>query len=72
MKSISLEDLETVLEDVLPGGFQIDTDDNGQIIIFTNLKEDEEGNLVTFDEEDVDNDGSEEDFESYDESYEGD
>lgn len=52
---MNLEDLEEALEDVLPGGFQIETDKHGRVVIFTNLRQEEDGELVDL-EEDVDPD----------------
>jgi hypothetical protein len=57
---MNLEELEEALEQILPVGFQIVTDDHGQVVIYTNLMEDEDadGELVDFeggdDEEDLD------------------
>jgi hypothetical protein len=57
---MTLEDLEEALEEILPNGFEIDIDSNGQIIIHTGLTQDEDGDLVEFkgdeDEEDPDYD----------------
>lgn len=49
---MTLEDLEEALEEVLPNGFEIDVDSNGQIIIFTGLMQDEDGDIVEFDGDD--------------------
>jgi hypothetical protein len=49
---MTLEDLEEALEELFPNGFEIDTDSEGQIIIYTNLMEDEDGELVEFEEPD--------------------
>lgn len=68
---MTLEELEEALEEALPGGFRIDTDEDGQIIVYTNLTEDDEGELVEFEseEDDVDPDmDGDSDFEQYDES----
>jgi hypothetical protein len=55
---MNIEDLEEALEDILPAGFQIDTDSHGQLIIITGLQQDDDGELVDFvsedDEEDLD------------------
>jgi hypothetical protein len=72
MKSMTLEDLEEVLDDIFPNGFQIETDDDGQIIVCTNLTEDEDGNLVPLDEDCDESDEEDSDFESYDESSDDD
>lgn len=60
----TLEDLEEALEDLFPNGFEIGVDNEGQIVIYTNLMEDEDGELVEFEEnEDEEED---EDFEEDD------
>ena len=50
----SIEELEEELENILPNGFRIETNANGQIIIVTNLCEDDDGDLVEFINEDDD------------------
>ena len=52
-------ELEEALDAFLPGGFSIETDKRGQIIIFTALIEEEDGGeLITFDpDEDEELDG---------------
>ena len=52
----SIEELEEALEDILPAGFQIETDKNGRIIIFTNYRENEDGELVDIEDDEVDPD----------------
>ena len=51
---MNIEELEEALEQILPVGFQIVTDDHGQLVIYTNLMEDEDadGELVDFDGDD--------------------
>jgi hypothetical protein len=53
---MNIEELEEALEDILPAGFQIETDNHGQLIIYTGLAQDDDGELVDFesDEEDPD------------------
>jgi translation initiation factor 6 (eIF-6) len=53
---MNLEELEEALEEVLPAGFQIETDNHGQIVIYTGLRQDDDGELVSTDdtEEDFD------------------
>jgi len=55
---MNLEELEEALEEFLPAGFEIETNSKGQIVIYTNLKQDDDGELVSLDdyEEDVDPD----------------
>lgn len=54
----NLEELEEELEGILPPGFRIETDTNGEIVIRTGLRQDDDdGSLVEFDgEEDEDED----------------
>lgn len=61
---MTLEELEEALEEVFPRGFQIETDNDGQIVIHTGLTESDDGDLVPFDEE-VDEEG-ELDFDDHD------
>lgn len=52
---MTLEELEEALDELLPGGFNIESDNHGQIIVYTNLTQEEDGELVPFDlEEDED------------------
>lgn len=53
---MNLEELEEALEEVLPNGFQIETDNHGQIIIYTGLRQDDDGELVDFEAEEEDPD----------------
>jgi hypothetical protein len=64
---MTLEDLEEALENILQCGFQIETDNDGQIVIYTGLTEIDDGELVPIDES-SDNEDYDEDMESYDES----
>ena len=59
---MTLEDLEEALEDILPNGFEIDMDDNGQLIIYTGLTQDEDGELVEFEGDEDEDDEDEEDL----------
>ena len=65
---MTLEDLEEALEEVLPHGFEVDVDNNGQIVIYTGLTQDEDGELVEFegDEDEDDEDEDDPDFEPLD------
>lgn len=58
---MTLEDLEEALEEVLPHGFEVDVDNNGQIVIYTGLTQDEDGELVEFEGDEDDDDEDEED-----------
>ena len=56
MDRIELEDL---LDGILPGGYRIEEDDNGQLIISTGLVETDDGDLISLHsdtDEDVDPD----------------
>lgn len=57
---MTLEDLEEALEEVLPHGFEVDIDNNGQIVIYTGLTQDEDGELVEFEGDDDEEDDEEE------------
>jgi hypothetical protein len=53
---MNIEELQEALESILPNGFSIEPDKHGQLIIFTNFKEDEDGELLPIEDEDVDPD----------------
>lgn len=55
---MNIEELEEALEDILPNGFQIETDNHGQLLIYTRLSQDDDGELIDF----VDEDDEEEDL----------
>jgi hypothetical protein len=66
---MTLDDLEEMLAEVLPGGFQIETDEDGQLVVLTGLTENEDGEIVSFEgeeEEDLEGEG----FEHFDEEDE--
>jgi hypothetical protein len=48
-----IDDLEEALSEILPVGFQIETNKRGQIIILTNLRADDDGELIDFDSEEA-------------------
>lgn len=58
MSVSSLEELEEELGNILPRGFTIETDSQGQLIIHTGLSSDDDGELMEFesdeDEDDTD------------------
>lgn len=64
---MNLEELEEELENILPPGFTIETDNHGRVVIHTNLQLDDDGELVPTDDEDEDED---EEFEGDDEDLE--
>lgn len=54
---MDLTELEEELDSLFPGGFTIEYDSHGQVVINTGLKVDEDENLVPLDsEEDVETD----------------
>ena len=64
---MTLEDLEDALEELLPNGFEIDVDDNGQLIVYTHLTQDEDGELVEYEGDEDDEDDEDEEDEDLDE-----
>lgn len=77
MKPLTMEDLEEVLYNILPEGFEINTDNDGQVIIHTAMMEDEDGCLFPMDllgsnDDDEDESMFDDDTESYDESSDDD
>jgi hypothetical protein len=65
---MNIEDLEEALDELFPErNFSIETDNHGQIVIYTGLKQEDDGELVTFDvEEDEDFDPDTEPLEDED------
>lgn len=54
---MTFEELEEALEELFIAGYSIDRDENdGQIVIYTHLVEDEDGELTAILEEDDDDD----------------
>ncbi len=51
---MNIEELEEELDALFPGGFSIETDNHGQIVIYTGLMEDEDGELLPIDNEESD------------------
>ena len=72
---MNIDELEEALSEVLPVGFQIETNSRGQVVVYTGLRQDDDGELLEIDsdddEEDLDLDTSDDDFESLDEEFEG-
>lgn len=65
---MNIEELEEALEEILPGKFHLETDTNGQIIIFTGLTQDDDGELVDYvDEDEEEDEDFDPDFEPLDE-----
>jgi hypothetical protein len=74
---MNLDDLEEMLAEVLPAGFSIETDNHGQLIVYTGLRVDDDGEIEDFEPEDDDGDGpdldgGDEDFEPLEEEDSGD
>jgi hypothetical protein len=46
MENMTLEDLRISMNNFMPTWVEIETDDDGQIVIYTNLVEDDNGELV--------------------------
>lgn len=71
---MNIEELEEALDELFPGGFSIETDNNGQIVIYTGLKhndDDRDGDLIPLDlEEDEDYDPDTESLEDDDDDDE--
>lgn len=71
---MNMDELEEMLAEVLPAGFQLETDKRGQVIVYTGLCLNDDGELEDFepepDEEDLDVNG--EDFERLEEDEEED
>ena len=56
---MNYEELEEALDELFPNGFAIETDNHGQLIIYTGLTENDDEELVPMDveeDEDVDPD----------------
>lgn len=60
---MNIDDLEEALSEIFTGGFHIGSDDNGQLIIYTQLTDDGDGDLVKFESEDEEDDDIDPDFE---------
>ena len=69
---MNIEDLEEALEEVFPNGYRFATDTDGQLVIYTKLREDDDGDLVSHvdDYEDEDEDEDSDDEEDEDDSDE--
>jgi hypothetical protein len=68
MTVLNMDDLEEALTEILPTGFQIETDNHGQIIVYTGLHLNDDGELEDYEPSD-DEDAPEvdEDFEPLEE-----
>lgn len=59
---MNLEELQEELDGILIAGYEVSTDSKGQVVIYTNLKEDDDGELVEMDDLDDDLDDELEDL----------
>jgi len=71
---MNLEDLEELLSDYLPGGFRLETNKKGEVIVYTGLRQDDDGELVDLkgdleEDEELEFEGDE-DFEPLEEDVE--
>lgn len=48
---MNYEELEEALDELFPNGFQIETDNHGQLIIYTGLVENDDEELIPMDVE---------------------
>lgn len=69
---MNFEELEESLDELLPPGYSIETDKRGQIVILTNLQQDEDGELFPFSEEDETDPDFDPDFDPLEEEDEDD
>jgi len=60
---MNIDELEEALGEILPTRFQIGSDENGQLIIYTGLTQDDDGDLVDYEDEDDEDDDIDPDFE---------
>ena len=47
----NIEELEEALDELFPGGFSIETNKHGELVIYSGLKQDEDGILSPLDSE---------------------
>lgn len=47
---MDLDDLENALEELFPAGFELLTDKNGQLVVYTGLAQGDDGELIEMDE----------------------
>jgi hypothetical protein len=56
---MNIEELEEELSNILVAGYELGTDKNGQLIIYTGLRQDDDGELHVFESDDEDEDEDE-------------
>ncbi len=67
---MNIDELEEELANILPVGFQIETDNHGQLIIYTGLTQDEDGELSDFEPDEEEDSDFDPDFEPLEEDDE--
>jgi hypothetical protein len=53
---MTLDELEEALDELLPGGYILEEDNHGQLVVYTCLCQDEDGDLHPCDTEEIDMD----------------
>lgn len=61
---MNIDELEEELSQILPHGFTIETDNHGQLIIYTGWSQDDDGELIDFEGDDEEDPDLDPDFES--------
>lgn len=57
---MNIEEFEELLEEAFPNNsFLIETDNNGQLVIYSGLQQDDDGELIEYEDEDDDEDDEE-------------
>jgi hypothetical protein len=59
---MNLEELEEALDELFPGGFSIETDSHGEMVIYTGLALEEDGELGVFESEEEEDEDLDPDF----------
>jgi hypothetical protein len=60
---MNMDDLEESLAEILPAGFQIETNRHGEVVIHTGLRQDDDGELVEIDDDTEEDPDFDPDFE---------
>lgn len=69
---IDMEEMEEKLQEMFGDKYHVETDDDGQLIIFTGHSEGEDGELLVLSDEDLEDDDLDPEFEPYEEDDEDD
>ncbi len=48
---MNIEELEEALDELFPGGFSLETNKSGELVIYSGLKQDDDGELSALDSE---------------------